>query len=53
MNIHSLYCYFLLQVALSLELGEEIHKLSDEDLIVSGSEKIRKLYEHADENKEV
>jgi hypothetical protein len=43
----------LIQVALSLELGEDIHKLSDEDLILSGSDKIKKLYEHADENNEV
>jgi hypothetical protein len=43
----------LIQVPLALELGEAIHKPSCEDLISSGAEKIKKLYEIADENKEV
>ena len=43
----------LIQVSLALELGETIHKLNYDDLISSGSEKIKRLYELADENKEV
>ena len=43
----------LIQVSLALELGELIHKPSYDDLISSGAEKIKRLYELADENKEV
>ena len=43
----------LIKVSLALELGEAIHKPSSEDLISIGAEKIKRLYELADENKEV